>query len=105
MQEPIVITNIYDFISGDWRCPRDAEPVSDDLNLRPPPETKPACIMPHSQTLVQHDPIDAIVTAAQQIPVETDQTADHADNSTSALLSTSTAPKGPLFRSPVCEKV
>jgi hypothetical protein len=44
---------------------------------RPPPHTEPAGIMAHAEVRVQNDPVDAIVTADQQILVESTQPIGH----------------------------
>ena len=71
---------------------------------RPPPHTKPARIMAHAEVRVQDNAIDAIVAAAQQILIESAQPVRHGGQVTGTLPQLQTAPQGPLFRSPVCEK-
>src|SRR6516225_256601 len=71
---------------------------------RPPPYTEPARIMAHAEVCVQHNAIDAIVAAAQQILIESAQPVRHGGSLQVPCRSFQTAPQGPLFRSPVCEK-
>jgi hypothetical protein len=71
---------------------------------RPPPHPETTGIMPHSEKGVQYDAIDAIVAAAQQILVESAQLIRHAGKLLLRCQPPQTAPKGPLFRSPVWEK-
>ena len=60
--------------------------------------------MAHAEVRVQNNAIDAIVAAAQQIPIESAQPVRHGGQVTGTLPQLQTAPQGPLFRSPVCEK-
>ena len=71
---------------------------------RPPPHTEPARGMAHAEVRVQNNAIDAIVATAQQILIESAQPVRHGRQVTGTLPQLQTAPKGPLFRSPVCEK-
>ena len=60
--------------------------------------------MPHAEIGIQNDPIHAIVATAQQVLIETAQPICHRWAHYKHRASNSTAPRGPLFRSPVCEK-
>ena len=71
---------------------------------RPPPHTEPARVMAHAEVRVQNNAIDAIVATAQQILIESAQPVRHGRQVTGTLPQLQTAPQGPLFRSPVCEK-
>src|ERR1700745_2308284 len=70
----------------------------------PPPHAEPAGIMPHPEIAVQDDANDAIVTAAQKALVENAQPILNPASVRLRWRPPQTAPQGPLFRSPVCEK-
>jgi hypothetical protein len=61
-------------------------------------------VMAHAEVRVQNNAIDAIVATAQQILIESAQPVRHGRQVTGTLPQLQTAPQGPLFRSPVCEK-
>src|SRR5205807_8886300 len=71
---------------------------------RPPPHTEPARVMAHAEVRVQNNAIDAIVATAQQILIENAQPVRHGRQVIGTLPQLQTAPQGPFFRSPVCEK-
>ena len=71
---------------------------------RLPPDAEPAGTMPHPEIGVQHDAIDAVVAAAQQILIEGAQPIRHPGRIPLLCRLPQTAPQGPLFRSLVCEK-
>ena len=61
-------------------------------------------IMAHAEVRIQNNAIDAIVATAQQILIESAQPVRHGRQVIGALPQLQTAPQGPLFRSPDCEK-
>jgi putative transposase len=71
---------------------------------RPPPHAEPAGIMSHPEIGVQDNSIHAVVAAAQQVLVESAQPIRHPGSVQLPCRPPQTAPQGPLFRSPVCEK-
>jgi hypothetical protein len=70
---------------------------------RPPPHAEAAGIMPHPEIAVEDDAIHAIVAAAQQISIQGAQPIRRAGRLQPLRRPPQTAPRGPLFRSPVCE--
>jgi hypothetical protein len=59
--------------------------------------------MPHAETDVENDAVDAIIAAAQQILIESTQRVTHAGR-LQVSPRFQTAPQGPLFRTPSAEK-
>jgi hypothetical protein len=60
--------------------------------------------MTHSEVRVQHDPIHAIVAAAQQILIERAQPIHYRGYATSTVRSTSNCPEGATFSQPSLRK-
>src|SRR5215472_8540043 len=72
---------------------------------RPPPHPEPARIMAHAEIGVQNDPVDAIVTAAQQIAIESAQPVRHARQVIGRLPAASNCPaRGHFFAAPSAKK-
>src|ERR1700720_311853 len=71
---------------------------------RPPPHPEPARIMAHSEIRVQDNAIDAIVTAAQQILIESAQPVCHGRQVTGTLPPASNCPAGATFSQPGLRK-
>ena len=69
----------------------------------PPPQTEPACTVPHSEVRVQHDPIHAIVAASQQFLIPSAQPI-HGGHATSTVRSLSNCPEGATFSQPGLRK-
>ena len=71
---------------------------------RAPPHPEPAWIMPHAEIRVQDNAIDAIVAAAQQIPIESAQPVRHERQVTGTLPPASNCPAGATFSQPGLRK-
>ena len=71
---------------------------------RPPPQTEPAGTMPHREISIQHDPVHAIVAAAQQILVQSAQPIHDGGHATSTAPSISNCPEGATFSQPGLRK-
>ena len=81
-----------------------------------PPDMESARRMPHTEVRTQNDPIYAIVAAGEKILVKVTESICHSGTLWAfpwpvqphsgflAWLLAFAAPKGPLFRSPICEK-
>ena len=71
---------------------------------RPPPYTEPARIMAHAEVCVEHNAIDAIVAAAQQILIESAQPVRHGGQVTGPPTVLSNCPAGATFSQPGLRK-
>ena len=70
----------------------------------PPPQAEATGIMSHLEIRVQHDAINAVTAAAQEIVIKSAQPLAHDGMVIARCSLLQTAPKGPLFRSAVCDK-
>jgi len=70
----------------------------------PPPQAEATGVMSHTEIPVQHDAINAVIAAAQEIVIKSAQPLAHDGMVIARWSLLQTAPKGPLFRSAVCDK-
>src|SRR5215470_10376808 len=69
-----------------------------------PPQPESAGTVTQAEVSIQQDPIYTVITACYNIPIECAQSIAHAAHLTRTTPCFATAPRGPLFRSAVCEK-
>jgi hypothetical protein len=79
------------------------KPKGDPIRLAIATTPEPAWVMPHAEIRIQNDPIHAIVAAAQTDPDREYSVRPSGRAHYKLATSISTARKGPLFRSSVCE--